>query len=626
MNELANNLDKLYEITGDISDLFDETNMFFKSRENDETKNAINDINDLLERGSLNYVEDSSKMLQSFRIEIEKIDERIKELDSKIQSEEKTLEEYKKLEHTEENDKLIEEVNARIREYRKERKNILLEKDSLNLKLKKIEELQKLISNKNKQNKKYKISHNISLALTESLSKDDFELKGSIIAIEDKEISEEEYNELFEKFANAIDKDMSIEKKSRLKGILFPYVTRSFEREYTREDANKLKAIIAGYKAEIVIEEELHSEPKERENETIVPVEESKKSGMEVKENGIPKRPVRPVMPSMAEQEKPIVAVTDKKDEMSAEMEPRTISANQTIAVLMANGVLPALEEEEMIEICNQLHINISKEGLNTVINEEQLQRLLLQKDIRELLLKDSINKKTDEVLNEYNSMLNKYDELIAKIEKYPTAFSEEFLNTIKNIRNHVEVARKNYIISSEKHLDSVEFKDRRITDIESKLSKQYSEYEKFKNQNKTRKMNKVYQKINKLRGKEIKLMSKQVRIANKNCDRFLEIVNREHASYQKMANDVQFTSQEIIDYQEEIDSRIERNMDIRDQLITDFDRGLSRKEIRELNREVRVNDRIINRYNKKQGKVDRRFQHRQKIARLEDYYNQFSR
>ncbi|MBR4178218.1 MAG: hypothetical protein IKR57_02575 [Bacilli bacterium] len=611
MDDLIKDLDKLYAIIGDATDLFDATKMMFKKNETPEAQSIIDSINSFLGEGSFQFVEEKEKKLTELKNELEKTNEKLKEIDANIAAEESAINAYKALADSEEKERLLNRSNNRLESFREEREEILETKESLETKIARLTELHERMKARLARNKKYKIQSPVLKALTSFLGVENLDLTSTLISLEGKEINEEQFDEIFDKFATALNKDMSSEKKAKLKSKLFPYVTSVMgDRELSSEDIDKLKAILAGYKSGKEIEEELHSEKPERDGVPLKPIAESREEGHKASTSEKTRKPERTEGTAMEE-----------------EMSPREIAEEQTIAVLMSSGVLPQIELKELENICKQVRVDISEKGLNTILDEEQLHRLLFHKDIRELLLKNSLSDKTDEILNEYNSMIDKYDKLIKDIEDNQISFSPESLAKVKDIREKLVAARDQYISKSNKHVDNVKFKGNKLNDVNSKLSRKYAEYEKFKKAGKEKKMKKVYQQIDKLREKEIKLMSKQVRIANKNCDRFVAIANHQHMQYQRRQEEVLETARQILDYKSEIDERIASNNDIRDNvLLGGFNEGLSRRDIRQANRDIRRNNREIQQLMNKQGRVDRKFQHTKICERLEEYYAKFSR
>ena len=645
MDEVINKLDNLYNIIGDTSDLFNETKMFFKDNSDPEAQKIIDSINSFFDEDYFKYKSESEMTLKELKSELEKTNERIKELEAKIEEEEKNLVVYKELEESDEKTKLVAVSESLLEHYKEEKEEILKSKESLESKIAKLTELNKKISNKVAKDKKYNIHHNISIALTQSLGEEDYELKATIISMEDKEISEVDYDDLFEKFATALDKDMSNEKKAKLKGELFPYVTSAKgTREFTKEDTDKVIAIINKYKAEKVIDEKLGSTEEERREVPLKPIEISRKEGHEArkedhvsrlepeKHHSVEKPELAEAMspktePAPAMEEAPAPGTAAPAEEMEEEMAAREEITEQTIAVLIANKKLPALELKEYQAICRQVGIDISKDGLNTIIDNEQLNRLLYHRDIREEKLKNKLADKADVVLDQYNSMIERYEQLIEKVKENSISFSPEFLQRLEFLKTQLEMARGRYISSARRMIDRTEIKGRRVDNITRKLSGQYREYERFKSLGNKKKMDKIYKKIEALREKEIILMSKQVKIANKNCAKFLDITQREHLAYQRREEKALAAADKILEYKEEIDSRMTENTAIRDELLSDeFENGFSGRKIRQANRNVRDNNKRIQQLFKMQGKTDKKFQHHEFSELLEEFYNSFTR
>ena len=618
MDDIVNKISKFYNLVGNIDELFDETNMFLKTRPSEEEQNIVNDINALLNKGPLRYSEDSETKLEDYKAEIERVNNKIKETDEKIAQAERELEKYKALEDSPEKDRLINDSTKLIDDYRVVRDGYVRERNSLESKLEQLNNIDKLLKAKLVGNKEYKISHEVSIVLTSCIGTEDADLYATIVSVEDKTIKANEFDELFNRFANALDKDMSFEKKAKLKSYLFPFVTNAMgNKNFSKEELERLQNEIMKYKATTVVED-LSSDEESREAVPETPMATSREEGHQAK----PKEPIR--NPAGEPEEEEVVEEENKDetkpegttDEMTEEMSEREIAADQSIAVFISAGTLPALELEELEKICKEVHIDISEKGFDTVLDKEQLRRLLFHKTIREKLLKKNVKDKTDNVLKEYDNLIEKYDKVIEEIKKNSASFSPEFLEQVVAIKERLITSKGRYIASSNKRVNNARIRGTRVNDVSAKLSRQYGRYEKFKERGKEKKMERVYQKIERLRGKEIRLMSKQVRITNRHCNLFLWISNLKHERFQSKQDYVLDTSDKILAFRDEINQRMERNADIRDDMLVGFDEGLSRGEVRRANREVRVNNLLSSVYRFKQGRVDRRFQVRQKIEK----------
>ena len=244
-----------------------------------------------------------------------------------------------------------------------------------------------------------------------------------------------------------------------------------------------------------------------------------------------------------------------------------------SIESYIKNGIIPALSEKELINVCKRIGIRDDNgkfpTDLSFSLSDKQLERILHSKEVREEKLKQAVVNEHNEVMNEYKDLMNEVKSTHSKTSKSDKKTRKELRDNSHRIYN--DLVREKAILdrvdrsavgtyfdfedglTTEMEAKRAEKITARQKEIDKKLSERYKESDKLSMKIKAglkngtmskftavrleQKLARIESKITSLQAKQGNLSTKQTRIVNKATKRYIDKVTREQKRY-KLQND----------------------------------------------------------------------------------------
>ncbi len=290
-----------------------------------------------------------------------------------------------------------------------------------------------------------------------------------------------------------------------------------------------------------------------------------------------------PQAQGQSQQQTPPIAPTGNTQGAANQNRTQTVTPPQpklpnTLDNLVKSGKLPKnLSRAELVRICGELNIEISNR--DTVLSDEQIERLTNDHEIQVALLNQRIADRNKRKISEYDKLITKYESIIQdKMEG--KEFSDEYVAKVETLLERSKEERQIYVDRNERitaydHSEVLggisEIRDYGLDDkatgINDKLRAQYEKLDslreerkesrsKFKQKIGDSRIKKTLAKIEKLKGKKAVISDKQTQIVNKNASKYISKMSKKIKKHLTRQGRVEMSVDKIND----LSQRIERN------------------------------------------------------------------